>query len=149
MQNRKTGRAFWLKGWGFFGKRREGLFRNLREGGGAFGQTALLLPLPRAEQRRGRGRQRPWIPTSQATPAAGNRGKRGSGVRGFDSSAHLGLGRGEEAGQQEQAAAALGGSGGGARGAEKGYGGGGRSWWRKGAAVGAFYSPIRSVGWWR
>ena len=36
-------------------------------------------------------------------------------MQGFDSPSHLGLRRGEEAGQREQAALALGGSGGGAR----------------------------------
>jgi len=37
------------------------------------------------------------------TAAAGEEGKRGSGVQGFDSPAHLGLRRGEEAGQRERA----------------------------------------------
>jgi len=31
------------------------------------------------------GRRRPWDPTSQATAAAGKRGKRRRGARGFDS----------------------------------------------------------------
>ena len=85
-------------------------------------------------------------PRPGGATAAGVEGERGSGVRGFNSPAHLGLERDEEAGQQEQAAAALGGSGGGARGAEKGYGGGGRSWWRRATrGWGAFYCPSRSV----
>ena len=41
------------------------------------------------------------------TAAAGEEGKRGSGVQGFDSPSHLGLRRGEEAGRRERAAAAL------------------------------------------
>jgi len=48
------------------------------------------------------------------TAAAGEEGKRGSGVQGFDSPAHLGLRRGEEAGQRERVAAALMARGGGA-----------------------------------
>ena len=35
------------------------------------------------------------------TAAAGEEGKRGSGVHGFDSPSHLGLRRSEEAGQRE------------------------------------------------
>ena len=59
--------------------------------------------------------RRPWARGLGARRRPERRGKRGSGVRGFDSSAHLGLGRGEEAGQREQAAEALDGPGGGAR----------------------------------
>jgi hypothetical protein len=83
---------------------------------------------------RGGGRRRAAV--AMAAPLRGSGvarelGKRGSGVRGSHSRAHLGLGRGEEAGRQEQAAAVLGCSGGSAKGAERGYGGGGHSWWRR------------------
>ena len=83
------------------------------------GKKPSLLPPPRAgkqgRRRGGAGGSGIWDPTSQATAAAGDEGERGSGVQGFDSPSHLGLRRGEGAGQREQAAAALGGSGGGAR----------------------------------
>ena len=41
------------------------------------------------------------------TAAAEEEGKRGSGVKGFDSPSHLGLRHGEEAGRRERAAAVL------------------------------------------
>ena len=63
----------------------------------------FLLP---PEQNRGGGSEAPAAmgPRPGGATAAGVEGERGSGVRGFNSPAHLGLGRGEEAGQQEQAA---------------------------------------------
>ena len=83
------------------------------------GKKPSLLPPPRVgkqgRRRGGAGGSGIWDPTSQATAAAGEEGERGSGVQGFDSPSHLGLRRGEEAGQREQLTAALGSSGGGAR----------------------------------
>ena len=83
------------------------------------GKKPSLLPPPRVgkqgRRRGGAGGSGIWDPTSQATASAGEEGERGSGVQGFDSPSHLGLRRGEEAGQREQAVAALGSSGDGAR----------------------------------
>ena len=84
---------------GFFCKRTkrvEGPFWKKRKRGGAQGKIALLPPLSRIEQRRGGGRRR--IPALRAKAAAGVRGKRGRGLRGFDSRPYLGLGRREEVG---------------------------------------------------
>ena len=94
-----------------------GLLTNLRGKGGGLGQicpsSSSFLP-NRAEEGDQR-RRRPWARGLGARRRPEWRGERGSGVRGFNSPAHLGMGRGEEAGQREQAAKALGSSGGGAR----------------------------------
>ena len=89
-------------------------FKRERRGFGANLPFLFLLP---PKQSRGGGSEVPAAmgPRPGGATAAGVEGERGSGVRGINSPAHLGLGRGEEAGQREQAAAALGGSGGGAR----------------------------------
>ena len=73
----------------------------------------LLLP---PDQNRGWGGRRlaPAIRRLGGPAAARDRGKRGSGVWGIDSPAHLGLGRGEGAGRHGPAAAALMERGGGA-----------------------------------
>ena len=114
-----------LKGWGFLSQKQG------RLGGFGHNSPSSSSFLPNRAGEGESGAPAAMGPRPGGAVAAGVEGERGSEVRGFNSPAHLGLGRGEEAGQQEQAAAALGGSGGGARGAEKGYGGGGRSWWRR------------------
>ena len=76
--------------------------------------TSFLL-LPREiDEGEARRRRRPIRP-ARAPVTAVEGGKRRREARGFDSPAHLGLGRGEEVGQQGQAVAALCSSGGGAR----------------------------------
>ena len=55
------------------------------------------------------------MPASQGAAAAGRRGERERGSRGFDSPSYLGLGWSREVGPRGPAVAALGGSGGGVR----------------------------------
>ena len=61
--------------------------------------TSFLLPPRETEEGEARRRRRPIRPT-RAPATAVEGGKRRREARGFDSPAHLGLGRGEEAGQR-------------------------------------------------
>ena len=138
----------YVKGGVLFAKASRGgrALKEIKEKGGVLGIIALLLPPPR-DQNRGEGGRRPApaIRRRGGLAAARSRGKRGGGMWGIDSPAHLGSGRSEEAGQREQAAAALAACGGGAVSCEE------RRWWpgRLGcggaAPVGAFYSRGEAV----
>ena len=90
--------------------------KEIKERGGGSGHNCpSSSPFSRPEQGRGGGRRpAPAIRRRGGLAAARRRGKRGGGMWGIDSPAHLGSGRSEEAGQREQAAVALAACGGGA-----------------------------------
>ena len=92
-----------LKRWGFLSQKQG------RLGGFGHNSPSSSSFLPNRAGEGESGAPAAMGPRPGGAAAAGVEGERGSGVRGFNSPAHLGLGCGEEVGQQEQAAAALGG----------------------------------------
>ena len=84
------------------------------EGEGPKGKTTLLPPLSRGQNRGGgRGRRRRPAPASQGAAAAGRRGERERGSRGFDSPSYLEPGWSVEAARLRRAASGSGTRGGG------------------------------------
>ena len=139
----------YVKGGVLFAKASRGgrALKEIKERGGGSGHNCpSSSPFSRPEQ--GRGEAAPGAGDSAAwgLAAARSRGKRGGGMWGIDSPAHLGSGRSEEAGQREQAAAALAACGGGAVSCEE------RRWWpgRLGcggaAPVGPFIADVGRLG---
>ena len=81
----------------------KGFIKEKKERQGPKGKIAFLLPLPRDQNRGGgRGRRRRPAPASQGAAAAGRRGERERGSRGFDSPSSLGWGGVWRAGHEDR-----------------------------------------------